>query len=60
MIEIIKQALIQILGVYTKKKGGNCDFEYDHSCYVRSSVPRCSGRIDSTSVLVPGKTLPSA
>ena len=50
--------------IQAKKKGGNCDLiaQYNHPCYIqkiRHLVPGCRGSIDSMSVLVPGKTLPS-
>ena len=40
MVQIEKQALIQILGINTNKKGGkkgwnrDVDDPYDHSCYI--------------------------
>ena len=63
LVELEKQALIQILSINTSKNGGNREVvvQYNHSCYKRKilhSVPGCSGRIDSTSSLVPDKTLP--
>ena len=44
-----------------KRRNRDVIVRYDHLCYLQKidhSVPRCSGRIDSSSVLV-GKTLPS-
>ena len=58
MLEIEKQDLIQILGIIINKKNGtNRDVvvQHDHLCNIRKIrhlVPGCSGRIDSTSVLV--------
>ena len=55
--------MIQILDMNINKKGGNREVvaQYDHSCYtrkIRHWVPGCTGRIDSSSVLVPEKNTP--